>query len=137
MLFECENQSPIHDVSEKAVVDALKRLRSYGPSSFASLTRDDGSYVQVAGGKVTCMLEKRDMASGKHYRAHQDSPSTPFPDGTILSFSGGDISIKNDEWFNIDQVVEVFTAFLRNQDMPKFVKWRDVTSSRVPSSPLF
>lgn len=126
MIFECERQQPIKDVSEKALVKALKSLRSYGPSSFASLTADDGSYVQVAGGAFTCMLEWKDAPSGKHYRGYQDNPSTPFPDGTVLAFSGGEIALKNNEWFNIDQAISVFEAFLKKMEMPSYIKWRNI-----------
>ena len=127
MIFEYERQLPIIDVSEKILFRVLKRLKSYGPSSFASLADETGSYLQVAGGGVTCMLERKDMPSGKQYRGYQDKPCNTFPDGTLLVFSGGEIPLKNDEWFNIDQVTIVFGAFLKGASMPSFVKWRNIT----------
>ena len=65
--------------------------------------------------------------SNELYRGYQATPSTPFPDGTILKFGGGEIRMRNDEWFNIAQVVEVFLAFLEKRAMPSFVKWRDIS----------
>ncbi|EDN70227.1 hypothetical protein BGP_1974 [Beggiatoa sp. PS] len=132
MRLECENKWPIKNVSKKQVIRALKGLRSYGPSSFAVLNTDDGSYIQVAGGGVTCLLEKRETSTGKHYRAYHDFPSTPFPDGTILSFSGSRIVMRNNEWFNIEQIIEVFVTLLNQQNMPEFVKWQDITEIFKP-----
>lgn len=58
MRLECEGKAPIDDVSSEKVCRAVKALKSFGPSSFASLTDERGDYLQVAGGGVTCMLER-------------------------------------------------------------------------------
>jgi hypothetical protein len=52
MLLEVENREPVENASAADVHDAISKLRSYGPSSFASLTDEHGSYLQVAGGGV-------------------------------------------------------------------------------------
>ncbi|WP_133295988.1 hypothetical protein [Zooshikella ganghwensis] len=97
--MKCEGKKNIESPSEKQIVKALKSLKSFGPNSFAILSLPSGDFVQVAGGRMTCLLEKK--VGSTIYRAYQSNPSTPFPDGTILSFSGGDVAMKNDEWFNI------------------------------------
>ncbi len=131
MLFERENCKTIQNPSDKVIARELRRLKSYGRSSYASLTDPDskGSFIQVAGGGVGCLLEKRDAQAGIHYRAWQEKPIVPFENGTELCFSGGRVALKANEWFNIGQVIEVFTTFLRNEKDPSFIRWRDITKS--------
>src|SRR5438552_2235378 len=99
MRLEVERKSPIEGPSDAQVRSEILGLRSYGPSSFASLTDEKGDYLQVAGGGVTCLLERRDAATGRHYRAFHDNPSAVFADGTALVFGGGEVKLAADEWF--------------------------------------
>lgn len=129
MTFERENAKPIKNPSANVLARELKKLRNYGPSSFATLTADDGSYLQVAGGGVGCLLEKRDAKLGKQFRAWQESPVVPpdFKDGTFLCFSGGEIPLKRVEWFRITQIIEAFIAFNAGQPYPSHIQWRDIS----------
>jgi hypothetical protein len=128
MRLEAENKSPIQNATAADVRAALSKLRSYGPSSYASLTDVHGSYLQVAGGGVTCMLEWRDAVTGHHFRAHNDTPNKVFPDGTILSFSGGEVKLKSDEWLTIPTVEKAFLAFLASEPLSSLIKWRDISA---------
>lgn len=127
LVFEREKAASIVDPTAAQIVRELRKLRSYGPSSFASLTRSGVAFVQVAGGGAGCMLERRDLGSGKIFRAWQEPPVVPFDDGTVLSFTGGEVRLNKGEWFRIDQVIEVFTAFNRDEPLPEYIRWRDVT----------
>ena len=124
MKFDVEGKATVVDPKVGQVSRALRALKSYGPSSYASLTDDYGRYVQVAGGGTTCMVEKYDPQSGECLRAFHDKPNPVYPDGTILSFRAGNLSMKSDEWFKADQVVEVFIAFLDDSEFPPYVSWR-------------
>lgn len=104
----------------------LRRLRSTGPSAFATLTAADESYVQVGGGGAGCIVERRD-AAGRHYRAAQVEAVVPFDDGTTINFAGKSIPLKEEEWFLIGQVVDVFDAFRVGAPFPAYVVWRDIT----------
>lgn len=128
MLFEVEKKAPKQDPTEAKVSAAITKLRSYGPSSFASLTDEHGNFLQVAGGGLTCLLERRAPADGKHFRAYLETPSGIHPDGTILAFSGGQVKLQADEWISAPLVIEAFTAFLRGHELPQTIRWRDVTS---------
>src|SRR4051812_25653919 len=88
----------------------IQRALSLTKSSFASLTSEDGSYLQVAGGPGVFALELRNTA-GQHFRARQQQPVVKFEDGTTLMFSGGSLHLKQAEWFLIHQVAEVFRCF--------------------------
>jgi|SRR6185436_12731076 len=127
MRLEIERRHAIEDPSEMQVRSAIMALRSYGPSSFASLTDENGNYLQVAGGAVTCLLERRDGGTNRHYRAYRDNPSTVFSTGTALVFGGGQVKLAADEWFTASIVADAFLAFLRGEDLPASIKWRDVT----------
>ncbi|WP_175748873.1 hypothetical protein [Burkholderia pyrrocinia] len=123
MKFEIEGEAEVLSPTPRQITRALKSLRSYGKSSYASLTDASGSYVQVAGGGVSCMIERFDFAAHR-WRAFHDKPSPVRPDGTILVVRAGNISMRSDEWFMTDQVVEVFLAFLNGVPYPSFVDWR-------------
>ncbi|AYM76203.1 hypothetical protein D9M09_10660 [Janthinobacterium agaricidamnosum] len=129
MRLEVEKRPVVEQVSVAQVRSAIAGLRSYGPSSYASLTDDEGNYLQVAGGGITCMLERRDVATGRHYRAYHDVASKVYPDGTILAFGGGEIKLLADEWFTAPVVADVFVAFVNGHELPPSVKWRDVTAT--------
>jgi hypothetical protein len=122
--FEVEKKLAVLHPSEKQVINSIARLRSFGPSSFASLSDDVGNYVQVAGGGITCMLERRDVATGNHYRGFKETTNPNYPDGTRLVFGAGEIMMQSDEWFLQGEIAEVFAAFLNKQSFPSFVKWR-------------
>lgn len=127
MKLEVEGRPAIDHVTPAQVRSVITSLRSYGPSSFASLTDEEGNYLQVAGGGVTCMMERRDVALARHFRAYQDKRSQVFADGSILAFGGGEIKLAADEWFTSTDVVETFLAFLSKTALPERVKWRDIT----------
>jgi len=131
MRLEIENKPAIDDATEAQVCAVIMSLRSYGPSSFASLTDVKGNYLQVAGGGMTCMLERKDIVSGHHFRGYKGEKSKVFPDNTALMFGGGEVRLAADEWFTAQEVVEVFLAFLRCSELPLSVKWRDVTTMLV------
>ena len=128
MLFEVEKKAPVENAKAADVRAVIPKLRSYGPSSYASLTDAQGNYLQVAGGGVTCMLEWRDAVNKRHYRAHLDAPSKVFPEGTILSFSGGEVKLRADEWLTAPMVEEAFLAFLKGEPLPASLQWRDISS---------
>ena len=131
MKFEREgvkaSVKPIENPSDRRLARELSQLRSFGPSTYACLSRDDGSYVQVAGGNVNCALEWRDTTQHRHFRAFQEPPVVPYRDGTKLIFCGGHIELLRGEWFFIKDVILVFTAFLQGLPFPEHVQWRDVT----------
>jgi hypothetical protein len=75
MRFEVESRPTIEDASEQDVRSAISALRSFGPSSFASLTDENGNYLQVGGGGVTCLLERRGRGRAKLRRPARISRS--------------------------------------------------------------
>ncbi|PPU13527.1 hypothetical protein XacyCFBP2565_14455 [Xanthomonas arboricola pv. corylina] len=128
MIFEIEGGDKISEPDEAKVKLAIRKLRSYGPQSFASLDNEDGEYVQVAGGGVTCMLERMDGVLNKQYRGYTSIKSKVFPDGTILAFGGGELIMRSDEWFSSEEVAEVFCCFLRKSPFPDYVMWREIAA---------
>jgi hypothetical protein len=124
MHLACEGKPSIPNPKPSQIQRALRSLRSYGPSSYASLTDDDGSYLQVAGGGVTCLLEQYRADTGKRLRAFGDVQKKAFPDGTLLVFRAGEIPMMADEWFMADQVADAFCCFLEGREFPAGVHWR-------------
>jgi hypothetical protein len=118
MIFHREACEPLESPSIDTVAFELSCVKS----SFADLTKPDGSYLQVAGGPGLFLLEYHD-SSGQHHRGSQEVSQVPFPNGTILQFSGGNIAMNANEWFLRDQVVEVFSAFIEQRQWPSFIHW--------------
>jgi hypothetical protein len=73
------------------------------------------------------MIERRDASNKRHYRAFQGKRSAVFVDGTALVFSGGEVKLASDEWFTSQDVEDVFSAFLRGEQLPTRIMWRDIT----------
>jgi hypothetical protein len=129
--LEAERKLPVDNPTEAKVRATIRSLKSYGPCSFASIVDEAGNYLQVAGGGVTCLLERRDAQSGKHFRGYHDKPSDVFPDGTRLVFGGGEVRLARDEWFDAPTIAEAFCAFLEGRELPLRIMWRDVTATLV------
>jgi hypothetical protein len=125
MKLEAEGKPEIHEPKESQVKRTIELLKSYGPCSYASLTDASGNYVQVAGGGVSCMIERYEATSQRRFRAFHDKPSAVRPDGTILSFRAGNIQMRSDEWFLSTKVTEIFVAFLNRDAFPSDVHWRN------------
>ncbi|GAB7532012.1 hypothetical protein PS3A_44270 [Pseudomonas sp. 3A(2025)] len=126
MKLEAESSPVIISVNQAQLVKTLKRLKSYGPSSFACITDDDGNYVQVAGGRFTCFVERYDAKNKILFRGYHSNSSTNFEDGSLLSFGAGRVQLKKDEWFNVDDVIEVFSRFNEGQALPESIYWREI-----------
>ena len=127
MQLERSGCKPIHSPTEKQISRALSLTKS----SFASITASDGAYIQVGGGPGLFILEYQNL-QGKHFRAMQNSPVVPFPDGTIISFTGNQIALAQNEWFLIKQVTEIFSAFAAGQVFPSFVEWKELDANYIP-----
>lgn len=124
MILEREGKGAIENPTINQIKKAISALRSYGPSSFASITNSQGKYLQVAGGGVTCMLEFYDPVVNQRFRAFGDKKNPAFPDGTLLIFGAGKLTMQSDEWFFADKVAEVFCNFSKEEPLPADIKWR-------------
>ena len=127
MTFEIEGKPPAMADKFAQVEKGLRKLKSYGPHSFASLTHENGSYIQVAGGGQTCVIEKR-SADGTHLRAYLETPRVPFEGEQTLVFGGGRITMQPNEILAIDGVIELFRVFFGKDDAPDWVHWRDMSA---------
>lgn len=128
MHLDVEGKHTIQDANDADIARALRALRSFGPHSFTTLSSEGGSYIQVAGGSQTCVIEVRDVSTGKHYRAHQSRPHPVFPDGTKLVFGAGTVVLQGDEWFTAAQATAVLIEFRGGVLLPTSAPgWRNVT----------
>lgn len=119
MIFQRNGCKPRLNPSAKQLALELSRTKS----SFASLTAENGSFVQVAGGPGLFAIEYRD-SSGNHFRGFQEKPVACHPDGTLLQTSAGSISMARADWFLIGQVSETFASFLHSVPWPSNLHWR-------------
>ena len=94
----------------------LRKLRTPGKRTFAVLTRPDGAYIQVGGGRVTCVVEKRNAGSTRNLRARLSSPKVPFKGVTTLPVGGGMVKANPEEFLFIDDVIPLFEAFFTNSE---------------------
>jgi hypothetical protein len=126
MLLESENRVAIRNPSEKSIKAQIVALRSYGPSSFATISDDNGNYIQIAGGGVTCVLEKREGTTAKQYRAFKNEKSKVFTSETELVFGGGTLKVQPDEWFTNEEVIDIIIEFMRGVESAH-KNWRELT----------
>jgi len=127
-LLEAEGQFAVENPSEeqvRAVVLGLQR----GNTTFASLTDGAGNYMQVAGSRPWCVIERRRLQPLKHERAFQDTPNPKYMDGAKLLTGAGGIALKQDEWFLLKDAAELFVAFLHNDALPTRVRWRSMNET--------
>ena len=124
MRLECEGKLPIENPKATQIRKAVSALRSYGPSSYASITDSNGSYLQVGGGGVTCLLELYQAETKKRFRAFGEKKNLAFPDGTLLVFRAGQVPMMSDEWFVADKVAEAFCCFAEGKELHKGIHWR-------------
>ena len=127
MIFEVENKAAVSVANFPVIKKSLASLKSYGRHSFASLTKADGSYVQVAGGGMTCILEKHMPSEGIHCRAYLEKPRPPFEGEVTLFYGGGQIKALADEILPIDIVTHVFYSFFTSIPIPENLYWRDIS----------
>jgi hypothetical protein len=59
----------------------------------------------------------------------QEVAQVPFPNGTVLQFSAGNIPMDSNEWFVRDQVVQILVAFTSRGPWPSFIQWRALNAS--------
>jgi hypothetical protein len=127
MILEVEKKQPVQVKNFAQVEKELRALKSYGPHSFASLTREDGTYLQVAGGRVTCVLELREQPENRHFRAYLVGSSARSKTQQTIMFGGGMLQLEYDEVLFIDDVVVAFRAFFNSEPFSDEMKWRDVS----------
>ena len=113
MLLEVEGKRAEQVRKFEKVKAALRELESFGPHSYASLTRQDGSYVQVAGGKKKCLIEMRDFGDKKHYRASFAMAETALGQEQVIECGAGHITVLANEVFSIEDVISVWRSFFQ------------------------
>jgi len=128
MRLEAEGHPPVVNPSEQEVRAMILSLQR-GHTSFASLTDEAGNYIQVAGGRPWCAIERRRLTPPKHERAFQETPKPKYMDGAKLSTGAGEISLRHDEWFLLKDAADIVVAFLQHDAIPARVKWRSMNQT--------
>ena len=123
MTLEAEGELRVHDPTEEQVRALVLRINRMGPS-FASLTDESNNYVQLAGGRPWCLIERRRTNPLIHERAFQHTPHPKYEDGARISTGAGEIVMKHDEWFLLKDAADVFASFLNRRPFPEHVQWR-------------
>ena len=125
MTLEGEGFAQVSNPTEGDVRGAVLGLARSG-TSFVSLEDETGNYIQVAGSRPWCVLERRQVAPLIHQRAFQDTPSPKYLDGAKISTGAGEITMKSDEWFLLKDAADVFVSFLNRQAPPAHIQWRSL-----------
>jgi hypothetical protein len=124
MQFVREGSAALSAATESEIRRAIDSLRTEGPSSFATLTSDNGSYLQAAGGPFLFLVEYRAVLSNGHFRAYLAKPAVAFPNGTLLCFGLNRIPMQQDEWITKPDVLRLFAGFLGGTAREGFLIWR-------------
>jgi len=124
-VLEIEGRQPLHDPSVAQVKEVILGLVRSGPS-FACLTDHKGNYLQVAGSRPWCLVERRIAKPKGHARAYQETPNPKYNDGAKLSTGAGEIVMQHDEWFLLKDAAEIMEAFQLGTEFPSKVQWRSM-----------
>ena len=128
MIFHRHNVKPVANASERMLKNHLHRLNMFGNSRYAHITDEEGNWLQVGGGRLYCFLERHDTGMDAFYRGWRTSPlDVPFPDPVDVTIDGGRVSVRKDEWFRIEEVIQIFVAFRNQRALPQWVCWKDIS----------
>ena len=125
MQVEFSDGRVLWDVTESSLRGELLALGDVG-RYFVTLTREDESYLQAAGNRAWCTVERRQSVPLGHFRAYQHAPSRKFQDGAKLATAAGEITLRHDEWILQKNCIEIFVAFLKGEPLPSSVGWRSM-----------
>lgn len=117
--------------SRANLAKALRALRPGSKTTWLALVDEERGFVQVAGGRITCVLE-RGEPGGQVFRAYSDDPSMIEDHTKNLSVEDGKVPVEPDEWLDLARVELVCAAFLEGKD-PREVpglSWREVKGFR-------
>lgn len=126
MILEVENKKNFINVSFKEIERNLLKLKSYGKNSFAILSDDRGNFIQVAGGGVTCVVERKSFGESTIYRAFLIEPRNKYEGLQEIYFGGGSLKVNPNEILFISDVIDCFKSFYDNISYPKSINWTDV-----------
>lgn len=129
MQLELEGGGRVDNPSDWFLHDAIMMLRNEGPTSFAAVTDKKGNYVQVAGGPLGCVVERRVLKPLNHDRAHKEGADPTHGDGDKLKTGAGEISLRSDEWFTREEAAEIVMAFFKRKPWPSYVRWRSMNET--------
>ena len=125
MTLEGKRFAPVENPTEDQVRQLIQGLTN-GETSFAYLTDQSGNYVQAAGSRPWCFVERRTISPAAHYRAFQNTPNPKYNDGAKIRTGARNIKLQHDQWFLLKDAAEIFVAFLANEKFPDAVEWRSM-----------
>lgn len=127
--LEVEGAQPRAVKDRSEVEKALRKLTPVGKPSFAILDSGLGSYLQVAGGQVSCAVELHmglRPTKPRQWRAVMETPHRNYSVPVTKHFGAGTLLVQPDEVLWIDDVVAVVDEFLQGQEFPASVRWREL-----------
>ncbi|WP_454762295.1 hypothetical protein [Caulobacter segnis] len=125
MVLDAEGHVAVENPTEEQVRAVVLGLQP-GKTSFASLTDAAGNYIQVAGTRPWCVIERHRAEPLQHERAFQETLKPKYTDGAKLSTGAGELTLRHDEWFLLKDAAEIFLAFLHQGEFPASVQWRSL-----------
>lgn len=117
------------DVSEPpfaVIADSLRRISPRGPGFF-SLTRDDGSYVQVAGATLRLTVEYREVRGGSFRHFVLGAEANADRTAKQINSRSGQINLLANEVLTVNDAVVVFRCFYETGRIPDSYTLRDRT----------
>jgi hypothetical protein len=117
----------------EAIADSLRRISPRGPGVF-SLTRDDGSYVQVAGATFRLTVEYRQERNGSFRHFVLGTEANADRTRKQINSRSGQINLLANEVLTVDDAIVVFRCFYEMGNMPDGYSLRDDTARFVDGS---
>lgn len=133
MRYESEAGLCIDDPSPEEVDDYLGRLDGID-ESYASLTDESGSYLQVGGGPDEFTIEVREVrpdGSFRHLKATRHEPDSA---GRFLTIGGANVAVRADQVLDSSLVRRLVRTFALGRGADPAVSWDDMTAMFLEGS---
>jgi hypothetical protein len=114
------------DPSERQLLHNLRSLKLYGRSQFLVLSTMDGDWIQIAGGTLSCIVERYSAETPVLWRAHRRLALSSFRDATKFGFRGHDREVAPDEILRMAEAEEILLAFRSGSDVSALMSWRAI-----------
>lgn len=113
------------DVNQSDVEAALLQIHPRH-RSFYILSRDDESYIQVAGAKLRLIIEFRQVEndSFRHFVLGRHSGETKM---VSINYSGGIIQLQKNEILQIEDAIKIMSSFMKSGIIPPEYHPREIT----------
>jgi hypothetical protein len=127
MIYNSENGTCIDKIEIKNIKNYILELNG-SSNSYASLEKENGSYIQVGGGSTEFTVEVREYEDDgrfTHRKAQRIGDRNSEKRSIVIS--GSNVTVTNNQVLDTNEVIVLFQQYMNGSPFPKNVDWIDIT----------